>query len=738
MPSISQKYGVMNWWELRAPRTGSSLPLRFGPCLILALLLPLLPGAVQGQQTVVKTDAGTQVSGIHFRFTQSKSFTDADLRSRIALTDRGTFVGIRDFFSFLPMVEPVGEHPFDPVELQRDVVRLRRFYQSAGFLHTDISYDVVLDEGDNLIEITFVVDEGPAITLMAVHDTGAGAADTSHVPEELLAEWRESLPRIAPEIGSRLNLHDLSRVDAAGTAWWHDRGYPFGGIRTSYAVDSAARSYVLTMHRNPGPRARIGAISVSGLTSVRPGVILRELPFAEGDYYSLGEMLEGRREILMLGLFRRAVVMIPEGTTPAETVPIAVDVSEGPARLISGSGGYDSRGGLTAQAEWLHRNFTGDARTFSVSALAQTGVLATEAIPEILYRGTVTLTQPYVFHRRLSVVFGPLVEYRDDYRDQSEAVGFMTSLIYQIDPLHSFALRHQISDRRIEEARSGEYTSGAIDFLTYLSNISKGSRVLKNSLAIQGTYGSLDDISIPREGYLVRPTAEVTFVPSLNSVEYFRFEIPVFLFYPLDDQFGFASRLSVGSVLPFGKGLPTGDESATEKFLQLRDVLFTAGGPDDVRGWGSRLLGPKFPDIRVETTAPETTLSVDGYIPLGRLARIVGSIEFRMPFPGLGPSAGIAAFFDAARVWNAKAAFATVQAWEDEEQFFYGTGLGFLYRLPIGTIRLDLGYKLNPSFQDLREASDIVSALQEGTPVSEVPVDNSRRFHVHFSISVSF
>jgi len=61
-----------------------------------------------------------------------------------------------------------------------------------------------------------------------------------------------------------------------------------------------------------------------------------------------------------------------------------------------------------------------------------------------------------------------------------------------------------------------------------------------------------------------------------------------------------------------------------------------------------------------------------------------------------------------------------------------------LYRLPIGTIRLDLGYKLNPSFQDLREASDIVSALQEGTPVSEVPADNLRRFHVHFSISVSF
>ncbi len=714
------------------------LPSRHVPYLMVALLLLALPQVMRGQQTALTINATTQVNRIQFRFTHSRSFTEGDLQSHIALTGRGTFVGLRDFFSFLPMVEPVGEHPFDPVELQRDVVRLRRFYQNAGFLRAAISYDVLLDEGDNLIDITFVIDEGPPITLTNVVDAGQGTTDSSEVPEETAVEWRRSLPHIAPRIGSRLNLRDLPRVEATGTVWWNDHGYPFGGIKASYAVDSAARSYVLTLHRDIGPRARIGTITVTGEKSVRPGVILRELPFTTGDYFSLGEMLEGRREILSLGLFRRAVVTIPEGTPVGDTIPISVDVSEGPARLVSGSGGFDSRGGLTAQAEWLHRNFTGDARTFSISGLAQTGVWATEAIPEILYRGTVTLTQPYVFHRRLSLVFGPLIEYRDDYRDRSDALGFMTSLIYQIDPLHSLALRYQISDRKIAEARSGEYTSGAIDFLTYLSNLAKGGRVLKNSMAIQGSYGSLDDISIPREGYLLRPSAEVTFVPSLNSVEYFRFDIPLYLFYPLDDQFGFASRLSVGSIIPFGKGLPSGDESATEKFLQLRDVVFTAGGPEDVRGWGSRLLGPKFPDIRVETTSPETTFTVNGYIPLGRLSRIVGSIEFRMPFPGLGRSAGIAAFFDAARVWNAKPEFNAVEAWEDESKFFYGTGFGLLYRLPVGTIRLDLGYKINPSFQDLREASDIVNALKLGTPVSEVPAHNSRRYHVHFSISVSF
>ena len=704
--------------------------------MVLALLL--LPAFLHGQQSVLNVNAMTQVSRIDFRFTHSQSFTESILRSRIALTDRGTFTGVRNFFSFLPMVDPVGEHPFDPVELQRDVVRLRRFYQSAGFLHAGVTYDVHLDEEDNLIDITFVVDEGPPITLIAVRDIPVGATDSSDLPKEIAADWHESLTQIAPEIGSRLNLRDFPRVEATSTVWWNNHGYPFAGFRVSYTGDSAARSYILTLHRNTGPRARIGTITVTGQESIRSGAILRELPFSTGDYYSFSEMLEGRKEILSLGLFRRAVVTIPQGTSPADTVPVSVDVSEGPAHLISGSGGYDSRGGLTAQAEWLHRNFTGDARLFSVSGLAQTGVLATEDIPEILYRGTVTLTQPYVFHRRLSLVFGPLIEHRDDYRDRSDALGINASLIYQIDPLRSLALRYQISKRKIAEARAGEYTSGAIDILTFLSNQAKGSEVLKNSMALQGSYGSLDDISIPRKGYLLRPTFEVTFIPSLNSVEYFRFEIPLYVFFPLNDDYGFASRFSAGSILPFGKGLPQGDETAGQKFLQLRDVLFTAGGPEDVRGWGSRLLGPKFPDIRLESTVPDTTFSVNGYIPVGGLSRIFGSLEFRMPFPGLGRAGGIAVFFDAARIWNPQPAFSSVGALEDESKFFYGTGLGLLYRLPVGTIRFDVGYKINPSFQDLRDASDIIHALEQGRSLSDVPADNSKRYHAHFSISVTF
>ena len=705
---------------------------------IAAAMLLLGTCRATSQELPYRTDAHTQVGTLDFRFTGTQSFREDDLRSRISLTPRGSLTGLREFFSFLPMVEPVGEHPFDPVELQKDVARLRSLYLRSGFQHPHISYDLSLNTEDNLFDVTFVIDEGTPVLLRDFHLTADSAGSDLVLEGDLHDAWQESAPELLPAQGERLNLFDLPGLESKTSSWFMEKGYPFVISQAAVSVDSLHHTADLHLRVGTGPRCRVGRIAITGQQSVREQVVRRELPFSEGDLYTPASVLEGRREILGLGLFRRAVIQIPKGTPLSESIPVEVEVTEGPPRLITGSAGYDSRGGLTAEAEWMHRNFTGDARSFAVSGLAQTGVLATEDVPEILYRGSLSLTQPYVYHRRFSVVGGPYVEYRDDYRDRSNAIGFLATLIYQVDPLRSVALVYTISDRRIKEARYGEYASGAVDILTLLSSIAKGDRVLKNTMGLQLSYGSLDDFTVPRKGYLVRPTAQTTFLPGLNSVEYYRFDVPLSVFLPISDDVGFAARISAGSIIPFGKGLPQGEEDATTKFLQLRDVIFTAGGSEDVRGWGSRLLGPKAPDIRVESASAETTFSIQGYVPVGGLSRLAFSLEFRFPFPGLGPAAGLSVYLDGARVWNAKPEFASASGWEDENRFFYGTGLGFLYRLPVGTLRLDTGYKLNPSYQDLRNAGDVVDALVNGTPLEDVPTSQWKRLHTHFSIAVSF
>jgi len=698
----------------------------------------LSPSGAHAQGFPIRISGSTQVQTISFRFTDTKSFREEDLLSRIALTQRGKNVWLRNTFDFLPFVKPVGEHLFDPLELQRDVIRLRHLYHSAGFLQPVIDYTITQDSENDLVSVEFVITEGPPLILRTV--TVVNPADSSHTEsfDQLLRSWVQSGSAALPKQGDRLNLNELPAAIDQQRLELMNRGYPDPVIRPTIVIDSLHHLADLTFHVEPGTKARFGEITVTGAKSIRNNVVTRELPFSPGDPYSLAKMSEGRREILELGIFRQALVNASDTAGADGTIPVNVDLTEGPPHQVGGETGYDSRGGLTLQVEWLHRNFTGDARLLSISGLAQSGIWALDERPEILYRAAVSLTQPYVFHRRLSAIVAPFIEARNDYRDRSAAAGISGTLIYKIDPLRSLALVYLYSDRRIAEVRFGDYTSGAIDILTLLNTLAKGDRVLRSTISLQLSYGFLDDFTVPRSGILIRPSAEFTVIPPWNSVEYFTTNIPISAFVPITDEIGLAFRGMIGTVHPFGKGLPSEEDGAMSKFLQLRDVSFTAGGSMDVRAWDTRLLGPKFPDLRVTSVSPDTTVDVAGYIPVGGLSRITFSLEGRLPFPGLGPSAGLAVYLDGGRVWNAESVYQLDLGFPDEQRFFFGTGLGLMYRLPIGTLRFDVGYKLNPSYQDLREASDVYRAVTDKTPLDAIPAKNSMRFAYHLSIAVSF
>ena len=83
--------------------------------------------------------------------------------------------------------------------------------------------------------------------------------------------------------------------------------------------------------------------------------------------------------------------------------------------------------------------------------------------------------------------------------------------------------------------------------------------------------------------------------------------------YPLSRKVGLAARVSGGRLFPFGKSVPLPGDSPAISLLRLRDEIMTAGGTDDVRGWGSRLLGPKFPEIEGRVEGSDTVLTADGY-----------------------------------------------------------------------------------------------------------------------------
>lgn len=701
-----------------------------------------------GQAPLSLINRDTEVRAIGYRFVSGRTFSSGQLDQHIALTSPGGLTGVRRVLSFLPIIASVPPYPFDPFELQRDVVRLRRFYRREGFPHASIRYDVTFDAEDNAVRVRFIIDEGSPVRLRRVRFLAADGETTFLPPDGIRSGWLHFRQEMERGLGPRFSEAAPSRAEARTRSWLGDRGFPFAAVRSVSAVDSLENGADVDVLIELGPRARVGEITVEGNRSVRDRVVVRQLPFGAGDWYSLGALEDARTELTRLDLIRTAALAVPEGQPADSTVAVRVRVDEARSRLIRGDLGYVSEGGLSQQVQWSHRNALGSAQTFTAAVLSQTGVLALDDSPDRFFRGSLSLLQPYVFHRRLSSLTGPFFEFRNDSRDRSWELGFNETLIYQFAPLRSLSLRYEVATRKIIEYRFGDFTAGQIDLLTLLALDAQGvldtlgTRLNTSDLTLTGTLGFLDDPGNPTRGLVLRPSAGLAAPAPLTSNEFTRLDITVTGYYPLGPSLTLVGRFSAGRLFPFGKSIPEPGEDPAIAFLRLRDAAFTAGGTADVRGWGNRMLGPKFPDIRATEVDGDTVLLANGYVPVGGLARIAGTAEIRPPFPGLGARWGTHLFLDFGRVWSPDERFDSNDDPFGQTRTFVAVGGGIDVRTLIGPIRLSIGYKLNPSVLDLRPAGEVWAALQSGVDprdIEDIIEANAwRRLHLHLSLGVGF
>jgi outer membrane protein insertion porin family len=523
-----------------------------------------------------------------------------------------------------------------------------------------------------------------------------------------------------------------------------DRGYPDPVVRSAVTIDSTAGVADLGLEVQAGPRRKVGAITVEGNRSVTDRVIERELPFETGDWLSASALAQGRARVQQVNLFRQ-VTLTPEAATGDSVVPLRVSVGESRPRLSLAEIGYVSAGpGLTGRVQWTHPNFTGGARSLTASLEIQTGVASLDAQSERLLHAGLTLTQPYVFVRGLIGSVGPFFEFQDDYRDKSVSLGASASLVYRLGDLSSVVLQYRYRAREILEYRFGDVTpsdledltGGALDGVALIDSL--GSSDDESKLSLSATVGKVDNVVNPRRGVLLRPSVAFTFPAALSTASFVRLDLTTSAYEPLSRDLVVAGRLSVGRLIPYGKSIPGPGEDPTIEFIHLRDESMTAGGTDDVRGWDSRMLGPKLPDVETSIRGTDTVLVADRYSPIGALARLTGSLELRFPAPGLSSSWGAHVFLDGGRVWTPDERFSVSPFLPAETDFRFATGGGLSYLTPVGAIRMSLAYKLNPSDLDVRDAGEVLDAVVAGAPLSSVPTSWWRRLHLHLSIGLAF
>ncbi|HET7423311.1 MAG TPA: POTRA domain-containing protein [Gemmatimonadales bacterium] len=698
------------------------------------------PARAQGD-ALIGIGPGTEVRKITFDFQGEHRLTEGELRSQLALTNRPGWILPHKLLGWFPLIGPVGAHPFNPLELQRDVVRLRNLYQRNGYLDAQVTYDVTYDAEPDFVDITYHVREGPPLQLTALRFVAPGNAPLDLAPE-LAEPWAEFTRSEGAE-GGRFGEGERQGLADRTSRWLRNRGYPFATVEANALVDTAANHADVTVVVDHGMRARVREIAVTGNETVPDRQFARQLPISQGDWYDANRLEQGRQQLSQLSAVRLALINVPRPTTGDSSVVVNLKVAENPPYLVRGDAGLVSTGGLTGNVEWTDRTFLGGLRTMTIAVTAQTGVLALEQPPEKRYRVSATVFQPYVGNRRLSFAGGPFAEYRDDLRDRSRAIGFTGALVYAESPLRSVSLGYTISGRRVYDYG---FSSG-LDPIEYLPllNLADSATVgaLDNTvnrsvLTLQGSWGHLDQFANPRQGYVLRPRAEIT-LPGFNTSEYFLLDMGAAAFMPLGRQLGFTIRGGVGRIFAYGKSLENvGNESPFVSLLRLRDVTFTAGGTRDVRGWGSQLVGPKLPEVQTRDVNGVTIPAADRYTPVGGLARATASAEVHSSVPGLGDKWDSFVFLDGGKIWTPDERFALNAGELDQDKFFLGTGVGFGYETVVGAVQVAVGYKLNPSPLDLRDPNDVLNALADGTPIDDLPTSAWRRLQLHFSIGATF
>ncbi len=724
------------------PTRGSrSFLARLFPTLGVVVVFTLFPSAGSGQFPAFLLDEETEVRSIQFRFLESETFSQSNLLKQIGLTEQGKTHGLKKSLAFLPFFPAPGSYPFDPLNLQRDVARLREFYRAAGFPQAHVRYEVALDQDRNLVDVEFLITEGRPRTLgSVVFSDPSGEPIEAALAHEILPGWQEFVNGEMTLVGKRFGDLERARMEGNPLQWLMDRGYPFPTSASTERVDTSGLQAQLAVRIEPGPRSRVGSIEVQGITSVADDIALREVPIQEGDWFSAGQVNKGRQRIFGLDLFRLALVEITPLPQPDSSVLVLYQVQEARPRNLSGTLGYTNTGGIALGGQWEHRNFIGGARTFAVSGTAQTGALAFFAdVPDEYFRAVLSLRQPYLFVSGLSLVTGPFGEYRDDYRDRSWEIGLDGTLVYQWAPLRAASLRYRISTREVLEYRAGERSAGTNELLGQTAEAdSLEARVEVSAITLSATFGNLDDPANPRRGFVLQPSLEVTAPLGFPTNEYFKAEFWGSFYQPLGDRVVFAGNLRAGRIFPFGGSVPSSDGDGLLEFLQLRDVNLMAGGPTDVRGWGSRLMGPKIPDPELERTEPDTAYSAARYLPLGGLARFSGALEIQFPIPRLGSGVGGHVFLDGGRVWTPDDRYLKPDDPYNQDKVYYSAGGGMGIETPVGPIRLSVGYKLNPSPLDVRDPGEVLDLLLEGQPITDAPTKGWRRFQVHLTFGRVF
>ena len=611
-----------------------------------------------------KEEGGVKVTSLDFNGTNAVSA--GQLKSVLATGES----------AWLPWGE---RHYFSREQFEADLKRIVAFYQDRGFPDARVtSFDVQLSDDQKSVKLAITIDEGEPLRLERVVYDGFDA---------LPADRRATLERTLPlQPGAPLDRALMQASREAALDELRDRGYPYASVRLEEAPGSSERQRVLMLRAEPGTLATFGPIEITGNATVADHIVRRQLTIRPGRPYRQSGLQQSQRRLYNIEMFNFANVEPVRGDGQPAEVPIRVTVTEGKPRKVNFSVGYGTEEKARAEIDWRHVNFFGGARTAGVQA-RYSGIDSGVRL---------TLNQPYLFSPRYSLTISGQSWYTDEPAYDLITTGGRATIT------RTFARRGPSVGRRPSTTLSLTYANEYEDYeisnealldLTFrpvLISLGLDPRFgtgsgTRSALSLDVGRNTTDNPVDAQRGYVAAAHVEQAGKWLAGSYDYYELTAEGRYYQSLAGRAVLAVQGRAGSIDAFG------DQEAGVPFFKR----YFLGGATNLRGWGRYDVAP---------------LSGAGH-PIGGATFMNASAEVRVP---IWNSLGAVLFVDAGNVWSAP--------WDFKlSDLRYDVGPGLRYQTPIGPLRVDLGYQLNP-----------IPGLQvKGEP-------EPRRFRFHFSVGQAF
>ncbi|MTI62740.1 outer membrane protein assembly factor BamA [Methylophaga sp.] len=546
------------------------------------------------------------------------------------------------------------DNQYSRQKLSADLETLRSFYLDRGYVDFTVeSTQVSISDDKKNMFITINISEGEKYKIDEVRLAG-----NLIVPEEELFDL------VTIKQNSVFSRKAITKSTENLTNRLGNDGYAFANVNAVPEIDREAKEVDLTFFVDPGRRAYVRRIQISGNSKTRDEVLRREMRQQESAWIATDKVEQSKARISRLGYFENVNVETIPVPGVQDQVDLEYSVTETPSGSLSAGVGYSQSDGIIFNANVTQKNFLGSGKHIRFG-------FNNSSINTIYSFG---YTNPYATIDGISQGFNAY--YRKTDADEANIAR------YTLDAFGGdFTYGIPISEEnRIDLGFGYEHTQ--IDLpsrdriLRYEDFIDReGDTFDTVTLNAGWSSDSRDSAILPTSGIAQSVNAEVA-IPG-PSLQFYKLRYKANAYRPITEDLTFAIRGE------FGYGDAYGD---TNEFPFFEN--FYAGGIRSVRGFQANTLGVK-----------ERTSDGDEE-PVGGNLLVSGGAEIIFPVPFMDKalkSFRLSAFTDFGNVYDVNQDF-------DAGLLRYSAGLSAIWISPFGAMTFSIAAPINKEDGDETEA----------------------------------